>query len=64
MGERMGRIETDFSDSNTRILSQKIKKNPFESAPSVLPLYRHFPNEKRLLIFNNLETRFGNGFLT
>jgi hypothetical protein len=43
MGERMGRIrqmKTDFFYSNARILSKKLKKNPFpsaESAPSVLP---------------------------
>jgi hypothetical protein len=54
MGERMGRIgriQTDFGDLNTWILSKKIKKNSFQSAqsaPSVLPSYRHFPNEKRL----------------
>jgi hypothetical protein len=54
MGERIGRIgqiQPDFWDPNARISSKKIKKNPFgsaQSAPSVLPLYRHFPNEKLL----------------
>jgi hypothetical protein len=43
MGERIGRIRrirTDFLTPNARILSKKIKKNPFESArsaQSVLP---------------------------
>jgi hypothetical protein len=54
MGERIGRIgriQTDFGDLNARISSKKIKKNPFQSAQSaqsVLPSYRHFPNEKLL----------------
>jgi hypothetical protein len=42
-----------FFELNARILSKKIKKNPCqsaESAQSVLPLYRHFPNEKLLAI--------------
>jgi hypothetical protein len=53
MEERMGRIgqiETDFLDPNARISSKKIKKNPFGSAPSVLPLYLHFPKRKLLFI--------------
>jgi hypothetical protein len=56
MGERIGRIgriQTDFGDLNARISSKKIKKNPFQSAQSaqsVLPSYRHFPNEKLLHI--------------
>jgi hypothetical protein len=35
MEERIGRIwqiEADFQEPNARILSTKIKKNPFESA--------------------------------
>jgi hypothetical protein len=56
MGERIGRIgqiETDFWNPNTRISSTKIKKNPFQSAQSaqsVLPLYRHFPKRKLLMM--------------
>jgi hypothetical protein len=53
MGERIGRIgriRTDFFlDPNARILSKKIKKNPFQSArsaQSVLPSYLHFSNRK------------------
>jgi hypothetical protein len=66
MGERMGRIgqiETDFLDPNTRISSKKIKKNPFgsaRSAPSVLPSYLPFPNEKLLSTFRNPQSAIHN----
>jgi hypothetical protein len=54
MGERMGRIgqiETDFFLIFLLEISAFESKNPFqsaESAQSVLPLYRPFPNDKRL----------------
>jgi hypothetical protein len=53
MGERMGRIgqiETDFFDFCLKSVHLD-PKNPFESArsaPSVLPSYLLFPNEKLL----------------
>jgi hypothetical protein len=54
MGERIGRIErigTDFFLIFLLKIRAFRKKNPFQSArsaQSVLPLYRHFPNEKLL----------------
>jgi hypothetical protein len=39
----LGRLKRIFFYPNARISSKKIKKNPFQSAQSVLPLYRHFP---------------------
>jgi hypothetical protein len=49
--ERIGRIRTDFLDSNARISIKKIKKNPFVSArsvQSVLPSYLHLPKNTHI----------------
>jgi hypothetical protein len=62
MGERIGRIgriRTDFWDSNARILSKKIKKNPFVSAgsaQSVFPSY-HKTTQRGLSMIANAAKR-------
>ncbi len=52
--ERIGRILTDFFFCHSVGIGRCYKKNPLESAPSVLPLYHHFSMSLSQLSFQKI----------